>query len=115
MVVESIGGHQTKSFMQAVSSTRAQGTMLYLGGVKVPLVFDMFEPFLREIKIISSLCYGIIETRHDFDVAIEILSKNYFPYRDIVTHTYNLEDIQTGIDTAINKESGSIKVHIKQW
>ena len=36
MVVESIGGHQTKSFMQAVSSTRAQGTMLYLGGVKVP-------------------------------------------------------------------------------
>lgn len=115
LVVESIGGHQTKSFTQAVSSTRAQGTMLYLGGVKVPLVFDMFEPFLREIKIISSLCYGIIETRHDFDVAIEILSKNYFPYRDIVTHTYNLEDIQTGIDTAINKDSGSIKVHIKQW
>ena len=27
----------------------------------------------------------------------------------------HLEDIQTGIDTAINKESGSIKVHIKQW
>ena len=115
LVVESIGGYQTDTFHQAVSSTRSQGSMLYLGGVKVPLVFDMFAPLIREIKIISSVCYGIIDGKHDFDVAIKILSEGFFPYRDIVTHTYNLEDIQKGIETATNKNSGSIKVHIKQW
>ncbi|MDP6425696.1 MAG: hypothetical protein QF443_01785, partial [Dehalococcoidia bacterium] len=94
--------------------TRSQGTMLYLGGVKVPSVFDMFDPLLREIKIISSNCYGVIDGRHDFEVAIGILSSISCPFRDIVTHTFALNDIQKGIDTAWDKTTGSIKVHISQ-
>jgi len=113
-VVESIGGYQTESFNQAVSATRSQGTMLYLGGVKVPSVFDMFDPLLREIKIISSNCYGVIDGRHDFDVAIGILASISCPFRDIVTHTFALNDIQKGIDAAWDKTTGSIKVHISQ-
>ena len=46
-VVESVGGFQSATFKQAIQATRSQGTMLYLGGVKVPMEFDMFDPLLR--------------------------------------------------------------------
>ena len=111
-VVESVGGYQTDSFQQAIRATRNQGTMLYLGGVKVPMEFDLMEPLLREIRIQSVICYGVIDGRHDYDVAIDLLASGDIPYREIVTHEVELEDIQTGFDAAWDKSSGSIKVHV---
>ena len=111
-VVESVGGHQTNSFQQAIRATRNQGTMLYLGGVKVPMEFDLMEPLLREIRIQSVICYGVIDGRHDYDVAIDLLASGDIPYREIVTHEVGLEEIQTGFDAAWDKTSGSIKVHV---
>ena len=110
--VESVGGHQTNSFQQAIRATRNQGTMLYLGGVKVPMEFDLMEPLLREIRIQSVICYGVIDGRHDYDVAIDLLASGDIPYREIVTHQVGLEEIQTGFDAAWDKTSGSIKVHV---
>ena len=111
-VVESVGGHQTETFVQALAATRNQGTMLYLGGVKVPMEFDMFDPLVREIRIQSSMCYGVIDGRHDYEVAIDLLDSDDVPYREIVTHEVELENIQDGFDAAWDKNSGSIKVHV---
>ena len=88
------------------------GAMLYLGGVKVPMEFDLMEPLLREIRIQSVICYGVIDGRHDYDVAIDLLASGDIPYREIVTHEVGLEEIQTGFDAAWDKTSGSIKVHV---
>ena len=41
-------------------------------------------------------------------------SKEGFNLGDMVTHKYNLKDIQTGFETAYDKTSGSIKVQIQQ-
>ncbi len=112
-VVESVGGFQTDSFEQAILATRSQGTMLYLGGVKVPMEFDLFDPLLREIRIQSAVCYSVIDGRHDYDVAIDLLASGKIPYREIVTHEVELEDVQAGFDAAWDKSSGSIKVHVK--
>tara|TARA_B100000700_G_scaffold166886_1_gene184404 strand:+ start:379 stop:1422 length:1044 start_codon:yes stop_codon:yes gene_type:complete len=111
-VVESVGGHQSYSFTQAIKATRNQGTMLYLGGVKIPMEFDLFDPLLREIRIQSVICYGVIDGRHDYEVAIDLLASGEIPYRDIVTHQVDLENIQEGFDVAWDKKSGSIKVHV---
>ena len=111
-VVESVGGYQSDSFHQAIRATRNQGTMLYLGGVKVPMEFDLFEPLLREIRIQSVICYGVIDGRHDYEVAIDLLASGDAPYREIVTHEVGLEDIQAGFDAAWDKTTGSIKVHV---
>ncbi len=112
-VVESVGGYQSASFQQAIRATRNQGTMLYLGGVKVPMEFDLIEPLIREIRIQSVICYGVIDGRHDYEVAIDLLASGKIPYREIVTHQVGLEDIQAGFDAAWDKTSGSIKVHVK--
>ena len=111
-VVESVGGFQSTTFQQAIQATRSQGTMLYLGGVKVPMEFDLFDPLLREIRIQSAVCYSVIDGRHDYDVAIDLLASGDVPYREIVTHEVGLEDIQTGFDAAWDKTTGSIKVQV---
>ena len=111
-VVESVVGHQSESFAQAISATRNQGTMLYLGGMKIPLEIDLFEPLLREIRVQSVICYGVIDGRHDYEVAIDLLESGEIPYSEIVTHQFGLEDIQDGFDAAWDKTSGSIKVHV---
>ena len=111
-VVESVGGFQSATFRQAIQATRSQGTMLYLGGVKVPMEFDLFDPLLREIRIQSAVCYGVIDGRHDYEVAIDLLATGDIPYREIVTHEVGLEDIQAGFDAAWDKTTGSIKVQV---
>ncbi len=114
IVLESVGGHQTEAFHQALRSTRPQGTMVNLGGIKVPMIVDLFAPMLREVSIISVTCYDVIDGVHDYAVAIDLLSSGTLPYREIVTHSVSLDEIQDGFTTAYDKNSGSIKVHITQ-
>ena len=114
VAVESVGGEQTVTFDEAIRSTRSQGTMVYLGGIKVPMAVDLFDPMLREIKIISSNCYGIIDGVHDYEVAIRLLASGRYPYRDAVTHRYGLEDIGDAFSTAYDKGTGAVKVHVSQ-
>ncbi|MBC8453301.1 MAG: hypothetical protein H8D69_02370, partial [Chloroflexi bacterium] len=91
---------------------RKWGRWLCRGGVKIRVEVDLFEPLLREIRIQSVICYGVIDGRHDYEVAIDLLASGEIPYRDIVTHEVDLEDIQDGFDAAWDKTSGSIKVHV---
>ena len=114
VAVESVGGHQTDSFHEALNATRNQGTMVYLGGIKEPMKVDLFDPMLREIKIIASNCYGIIDGVHDYEVAIELLASGQYPYRDAVKHRYGLEEIGDAFATAFDKGTGAVKVHIVQ-
>ena len=114
VAVESVGGEQTVTFDEAIRSTRSQGTMVYLGGIKVPMAVDLFDPMLREIKIISSNCYGIIDGVHDYEVAIGLLASGRYPYRDAVTHRYGLEEISDAFATAYDKGTGAVKVHVVQ-
>ena len=73
---------------------------------------DLIDASLREIRIESVMCYSESNGIHDYEIAIDLLDSNRFPYKDIVTHRFNLENIQKGFDIASDKKSGSIKVHI---
>ena len=112
IVVESIGGHQSETFHQSIRATKSQGKMVYLGGMKIPMELDLMDASLREIRIESVMCYSESNGIHDYEIAIDLLESNKFPYKEIVTHRFNLENIQKGFDIASDKKSGSIKVHI---
>lgn len=114
IVLESVGGHQTEALHQAIRATRSMGKTVNLGGIKVPMEIDLFDPLLREIALINVSCYIVIDGVHDYEVAIDLLASGKVPYRDIVTHKYGLNDIGQGFATAYDKSSGSIKVHITQ-
>jgi threonine dehydrogenase-like Zn-dependent dehydrogenase len=114
IVVESVGGRQTAALHQAIKATRSMGKTVNLGGIKVPMEIDLFEPLLREIALLNVSCYIVIDGVHDYEVAIDLLASGKVPYREIVTHRYSLDDIQEGFGAAYDKGSGSIKVHITQ-
>lgn len=140
VAVETIGGHTADTLTQSVACTRPQGRVVIVGGFREPVKFNFLEPLLVEHTFVFSSCYGIVDARHDYEVAIEMLagsqSASHFPhgsqsshaslaavnpsevsgipFRKIVTHRFSLKDIQKGFDTAYDKGTGSVKVHITQ-
>ena len=114
VTLESVGGNQADTLQQSVRCTRTQGRVVIVGGAKSPQPFDFLEPLIREIDLFSANCYSIIDGRHDYQVAIDLLASGKAPYRNIVTHTVSLDNLQQGFDAAFDKSSGSIKVHVSQ-
>jgi L-iditol 2-dehydrogenase len=69
---------------------------------------------LKEQSIIFSACYSILDGRHDYEIAIDLMASGQVPLKRIITHRFPLEDIQKGFDAAQDKATGSIKVQIHQ-
>ena len=112
--IETVGGSKGDTLKQAIEVTRRQGRIVILGVFYGEHSIDWTGPVLKEQTIQGSICYGIINGQHDFETAVEILSRPDCNLNQIVTHKYSLEDIDTGFKTAYDKSSGSIKVQIQQ-
>ena len=114
LTVETVGGSGNETLRQSFAVTRRQGTIIILGVFYGDQSVDWNKPVLKEQTIQGSICYGIVDGVHDFERSIEIFSNREFKLNKIVTHTYSLENIQNGFQTAYDKTQGSIKVHINQ-
>lgn len=114
VTIETVGGHQSATASQAVDITRNQGRIVMLGSFRRPFNFDFNKPLLKEQSFIFSSCYSVLNGRHDYELAIDMLSNKTIPVKNMVTHTYTLDEIQIGFETAYNKSSGAIKVQILQ-
>lgn len=112
VVLESIGGNTAATLTQSIVACRPQGKIIVIGGFREPIEFDFLAPLLDEQSILFSSCYGIIDGRHDYEVAIDILGSGKTQFREIVTHTVPLAEIQQGFEAAYDKTSGSLKVHV---
>ena len=114
LTVETVGGSRVDSLTQSIEVTRKQGRVVILGVFYGDLALNWARPILKELTIQGSICYGLIDGVHDFEQSIEMFSDSAFNLREIVTHSYDLEEIQKGFETAYDKNTGSIKVHILQ-
>jgi threonine dehydrogenase-like Zn-dependent dehydrogenase len=114
VVVETIGGTSAGPLVQAAKCVKNTGKVIVLGGFRNPVEIDFLQPMIKEISFIPTTCYANIEGKHDFEIAVDILSSGNHPYKQIITHEYPLEKIQEGFKIAYDKTSGSIKVHIMQ-
>jgi len=97
VILESVGGYTDATIQQSIKYARKQGRIVILGGFWIPITIDWVQPLLNEHSIIFSSCYGVLDGRHDYEVAIDLMT-----------------DIQTAIDLAYDKTTGSIKVQIHQ-
>ncbi len=114
LTIETVGGNRNDTLVQAVDVTRKQGRIVILGGFRKPLEFDWLKPLLKEQTFLFSSCYGILNGKHDYEIAIEMLSSQHTDLSSMITHVYPLSEIQKGFESAYNKSSGSIKVQIHQ-
>jgi len=112
VVVETVGGYSSATAEQAVRVCRPLGKVIVLGGFRKPVEME-FTPLLQgEKDLIFAVCYSIIDERHDFDVATDIIASGKLPLKDMVTHTFPLERAREALETAYDKSTGSIKVQL---
>lgn len=114
LTIETVGGNRNDTLVQAVDVTRMQGRIVILGGFRKPLEFDWLTPLLKEQAFLFSSCYGVLNGKHDYEIAIEMLSSQHSNLSSMITHIYPLSEIQKGFESAYDKSSGSIKVQIHQ-
>jgi threonine dehydrogenase-like Zn-dependent dehydrogenase len=114
LTIETVGGFKGDPIQQAIDLTRRQGRFVIVGGYRRPVTLDWLPPMLKEQTIVFSSCYSILDGRHDYEIAIDLMASGKVSLLQIVTHIYALEDIQKGFDTAYDKGTGSIKVQIHQ-
>ena len=114
LTIETVGGSSEVALKQALDVTRRQGRVVVLGLYRRPMTVDLLSPLFKEQSIIFSACYSILDGRHDYEIAIDLMASGKVPLKELVTHTFPLEDIQKGFDTAYDKATGSIKVQIHQ-
>ena len=114
ITVETVGGTKSDSLTQSIDVTRNQGTVIILGVFYGNLGINWNRPMVKELTMQNSMCFSVIDGVHDYEQSIEMFSDSDFNLREIVTHSYNLEEIQKGFETAYDKNTGSIKVQILQ-
>ena len=114
VTIETVGGYQSATMHQAVTVTRDQGRIVVIGGFRRPFEFDFLTPMISEQSIIFSSCYAVLEGRHDYELAIDMIASGKAPIEQMVTHTYGLDQIQQGFETSYDKSTGAVKVQILQ-
>lgn len=111
LVVETVGGHGDTVNL-AWDLVRPQGTVAVLGVFPERVPVDLMRPLMREAWAAFPDCYGVVDGRHDYDVAIELVATGRAPVERLVTHRFPLESAPEAFRTAADKSTGSVKVHL---
>ena len=110
VAIEALG--QAATFENALRCVRPGGTLsslgVYSGHLSVPL--DAFAAGLGDHKIVSTLCPGGKERMRRLT---NIALAKRFPFRDLITHSFPLAQIEEAYDLFANQRDGVMKVAIR--
>jgi threonine dehydrogenase-like Zn-dependent dehydrogenase len=110
VAIEALG--QGATFENALRSIRPGGTLsslgVYSGHLTIPL--DAFAAGLGDQKIVTSLCPGGKERMRRL---LSIVAAKRFPFRDLVTHSFRLSQIEEAYDLFSHQRDGVMKVAIR--
>ena len=99
-----------QSFDACIGATRPRGSVVEFGMVWSPVSLSN-TLMLKEISVIPSMFYSHDHQHHDFEEAVDVLSRNPHIAETLITHRYSLEEAVKAFDTANDRASGAIKVH----
>ncbi len=112
MVIEAVGG-SADTVTLAMRGVRPGGEVVVLGLFDEVQQIDMRRAVFKELKMLFPVTYAVVDGRHDFDVALDILASDPTRYMSLASHEFSLDDTATAFETAADKDSGSIKVVVK--
>jgi len=110
-VIETVGG-RAATLTDAVRLIRPGGTVLMLGVFDGASSIPALDCSTKEVTLVGSNCYARNGSQTDFSVAIDLLRANLAPLSALVTHRFALDQINQAFQTAADKSSRSIKVHL---
>ncbi len=108
--IEALG--QQVTFENALRSVRPGGTLsslgVYSGHLKVPV--DAFGAGLGDHTIVTTLCPGGKERMRRM---MNVARAKRFPFHELVTHSFSLDDIEAAYEMFANQRDGVMKVAIR--
>ena len=114
VVLETVGG-AANTLDVAVRASRPGGTICLLGLYTKPVAFPSIIAIARELTIKGSLVYNRSGSRADFDVAVDLLQRHGAQLAEtMITHRFPLDRLGEALETASDKQCGSIKVTITE-
>ena len=111
LAMETVGGHGD-TINQALDIARRQGSVSVLGIFPSKMSIDILKASVREITATFPICCGIIDGRHDFEIAIKMIASGQAQVEKLVTHRYPLDAATAAFKTAADKSTGSVKVQL---
>ena len=111
LVVETVGGH-ADTLSLAWELVKPQGTVAVLGVFPDKLPVDLLRPLQKEVWVTFPICYGTIDGKHDYEVAIDLMASGRAPVEQMVTRTFPLEQAPLAFRTAADKSTGAVKIHL---
>ena len=111
-VIETVGGGE--NFDAAMAMVRPCGFVVLVAGYFKPLEVNLSRVVWSEATVTGSSCYGYSGMETDFEAAIELIDSGEVDAKKLVTHRFPLMEIAEAFETAADKRSGSIKVHVCQ-
>ena len=113
VVAECVGGH-ADTIRTSVNAVRRLGRVVILG------VFAIEDAGLnpltllgREITMVGAVTYAAPGGRvPDYRKALDMLTGCRDDARSLITHRFGLDDVNEAFDTALDKSSLSVKVHL---
>ena len=76
----------------AVDLARPQGTVAVSGLFPDGVSLGVMRALTREVWMTFPACYGVIDGRHDYEVAIELIASGRAPVDRLVTSRFALEE-----------------------
>jgi alcohol dehydrogenase len=110
VAIEALGTGGT--FENCLRSVRPGGTVsslgVYSGHLTIPV--DAYAAGLGDHTIVNSLCPGGKERMRRL---MSIVAAKRFPFRDLITHPFKLDDIEAAYDLFSHQRDGVMKVAIR--
>jgi alcohol dehydrogenase len=110
VAIEALGTQQT--FEACLRSVHPGGVVsslgVYSGHIRVPL--DAFSAGLGDHTIVMTLCPGGKERMRRL---MNVVRANRAPFRELVTHSFRLAEIEAAYDLFANQRDGVMKVAIR--
>lgn len=103
VVIETVGSAQG-TYQQAIQLAGKLGRVALLGANTGPVESFDFSPIAsKELTLYGSDAYAQIGTRRDFEVALDLLASEPELYKQVITHRFQLPDIQKNFEIAADK------------
>jgi alcohol dehydrogenase len=110
VTIEALGTQPT--FENALRAIRPGGTVsslgVYSGHLSIPS--DAFGAGLADQTIVTTLCPGGKERMRRL---MNVVKAKRFPFRDLITHSFKLEEIEAAYELFANQRDGVLKVAIR--
>ena len=112
LTIEAVGG-RASTFELACRTTAPAGEIAVLGLFDEPQQLDVRRAIFRELRCFFPVTYAELSGRHDFDVAIDLLTAAGGAIDDLVTHRYGLREVDAAFRMAADKQAGSLRVVVE--